>query len=344
VNVAPAGLDERELIDALAGSWGLDVEGADFVPKGFGSYHWVATGRDGTSWFLTVDDLDCTGWLGTNRESAFAGLRAAFDVAAALGEQAELEFVVAPIRTHDGDALCRISSQYTLGVFPTIEGTSGHWGDALSAADGNQLIRLLADLHRWTPTVSSRAPHYAVELSERAELEDALTALDQPWAGGPFSEPARAQLATKADAVFEWLASFDRLAAAVAASGADDVITHGEPHPGNLIRAGGRFHLIDWDTVGTAPPERDLWMLAEPTNERLGLYTDLTARVVDPAAISLYRQAWTLKDLAAYVALFRSRHERTEDTEKAWRGLSDTLGRGDEPLEQLVHGRPPWRR
>src|SRR4029077_13351490 len=69
------------------------------------------------------------------------------------------------------------------------------------------------------------------------------------------------------------------------------VITHGEPHPGNIIRvapnadadglaaaddaaagatggagpASGAIMLIDWDTVGLAPPERDLWMAAHQT-------------------------------------------------------------------------------
>jgi spectinomycin phosphotransferase len=40
------------------------------------------------------------------------------------------------------------------------------------------------------------------------------------------------------------------------------VVTHGEPHPGNILRAAGGLYLIDWDTVGLALPERDLWMVA----------------------------------------------------------------------------------
>ncbi|HXP18631.1 MAG TPA: phosphotransferase [Streptosporangiaceae bacterium] len=34
------------------------------------------------------------------------------------------------------------------------------------------------------------------------------------------------------------------------------VTTHGEPHSANIIRAGSGRLLIDWDTVGLAPPER----------------------------------------------------------------------------------------
>ncbi|WP_432843998.1 phosphotransferase family protein [Dactylosporangium sp. CA-092794] len=36
------------------------------------------------------------------------------------------------------------------------------------------------------------------------------------------------------------------------------VLTHGEPHPGNTMRTGGGWLLIDWDTALLAAPERDL--------------------------------------------------------------------------------------
>jgi spectinomycin phosphotransferase len=325
VNVPPEGLDEGELPGALAASWGLDVDTVRYLPEGFGSYHWRANTLDGAKYFLTVDDLDHKLWLGTNRESTFTGLTAAFDTAADLREHADLEFVVPPIRTRDGDTLVRISSQYSLAVFPYIDGRGGRWGEEVTAVDRTQLVRLLADLHQSTPTVVSTAPHYGVSLPERAELEAALRDVDRPWTGGPFSEPARQEVAKGAEAVSESLRSFDRLAEDVAKSEGDQVVTHGEPHPGNLIRAGGRFLLIDWDTVGVAPAERDLWMLDEPANENLQLYTDLTGRKVHEAAISLYRLSWTLKDLATYVVQFRSNHQRTEDTEKAWSGLTQCL-------------------
>jgi len=95
------------------------------------------------------------------------------------------------------------------------------------------------------------------QLHERASLDAALAELDRPWTGGPFSEPARHELAANAEVVTGWLASFDDLAAQVAKNGTGDVITHGEPHPGNFIRVADRFLLIDWDTVALAPPGRD---------------------------------------------------------------------------------------
>lgn len=92
------------------------------------------------------------------------------------------------------------------------------------------------------------------------------------------------------------------------------------------MRTESGWRLVDWDTCGLAPPERDLWMVDDATGRSLSLYTALTGHVVDDGAIELFRQAWDLKDLAAYVALFRSDHERTADTEKAWMGVTRDLG------------------
>ena len=78
----------------------LDVD-LDYAPVGAGSYHWVATDRNGVHLFVTVDDLDRKAWLGDRRDVAFDGLRAAFETAVAL-RQAGLGFVVAPAPREGG--------------------------------------------------------------------------------------------------------------------------------------------------------------------------------------------------------------------------------------------------
>ena len=130
-----------------------------------------------------------------------------------------------------------------------------------------------------------------MELSWRDDLEVALRELDRPWTGGPFAEPARELLAGAAGPARRGLDVLDRWARAPAPA-ENLVITHGEPHPGNIIRvaadgavgagpAGGAIMLIDWDTVALAPPERDLWMVATETGDELRRYTELTGRPVD---------------------------------------------------------------
>lgn len=83
--------------------------------------------------------------------------------------------------------------------------------------------------------------------------------------------------------------------------------------------------LIDWDTVGLAPPERDLWMVVSDTGAESRRYTHATGRPVGTAALALYRVRWALYDIAAFVQQFRTRHRRTADTERMWLSLKNTL-------------------
>ena len=322
----PAGLDATTVAEAAARWWGLRVRRLGYVALGAGSYHWQASTGDGGKYFLTVDDLRDKPWLGADPDPVFAGLRAAFGTALALRERARLPFVVAPLPALGGDTACRLTPLYSLAVFPFVLGRTGRWGDLLTVRDRDAIGELLARLHLATPALaSSHVPRRGLELHGRAVLETALAELGRPWPGGPFAEPARRELAAKADIVTGWLARFDDLAARMAASRGKVVVTHGEPHAGNIIRTGDGLALIDWDTVALGPPERDLWMLDDGSTGALDRYRQLTGLNVDSTAISFYRLAWTLADIAAYTGDLRSAHRRSPDTERALTALRLSL-------------------
>nr|BFE77338.1 hypothetical protein GCM10020092_106390 [Actinoplanes digitatis] len=104
------------------------------------------------------------------------------------------------------------------------------------------------------------------------------------------------------------LAEYDGLAAKAEATPERWVVTHGEPHPGNLMRTGSGLVLVDWETVRIAPPERDLWLVDDDQG--------------DPAAAALFRLRWTLADIAGYAAELRRPHEATEDVTASWTYLN----------------------
>jgi spectinomycin phosphotransferase len=320
----PAGLDEMDVGAALARSWALEVGHLEYIPKGFGSYHWQAA-TSAHRYFLTVDDLDSKPWLGGSRDTAFDALQAAYDATLALHEKGNLSFVVAPTPRLDGGTALRLSERYALTVFPFVSGESGLWGEAIGSSDRQRLLRQLGELHRSTPAVAFRAPRHSLVLPGRTGLESALDDLARPWTTGPLSEQARQTLAVNAQTAHGWLASFDHLAGLVAGTGGLSVVTHGEPHPGNLIRSHGGLLLVDWDTMGLAQPERDLWMLDDGTPDGWAPYTEVSGRAVDDTAIALFRLAWILSDIAAYAALFRSDHGSDEDTETSLRNLADAF-------------------
>jgi spectinomycin phosphotransferase len=102
-------------------------------------------------------------------------------------------------------------------------------------------------------------------------------------------------------------------------------MTHGEPHPGNVVRDGARCLLVDWDTAGLALPERDLWMVDSGSGRELALYEDACGRRADEDALALYRLLWQLDDISGFASQLRSAHDRTADTEQALANLSRAL-------------------
>ena len=316
----PEELETSALIAVLADDWGLAVEAVDYAAVGGGSYHWLVRDVEGTRSFVTADDLDQKPWLGKTRESAFDGLRRAFDTAVALRDSG-VGFVVAPIPTSQGETLRRIGSRYTIALFPFVDGNAGTYG-RYETAERIALLTMLADLHEATPVVASVARRIDLALPGRDKLEAALQELNQTWSGGPLSEPARQTLARHASDVAELLTLLDHLFADIATPSTNWVISHGEPHAGNVIRTGESYVLVDWDTVALAPRERDLWMLVEEPAEETTTYTDATGKQLDEVAVRFFRLTWALADIAAFTDLLRSPHDHSEDTEKAHEALT----------------------
>jgi spectinomycin phosphotransferase len=329
VRSPPDDLQVDVLARVVRREWRLVVGRLDYLPEGGGAYHWVAQATDGRRWFVTCDDLDTKAWLGTDRDAVFAGLLAAYGAAMDL-RTAGVNFVVAPAPTRSDEPAIRVDDGHGLAVFPYVAGDPGRWGQAMAPDDRLRLVRLLAELHRSERMVAPALPRRGLEVPGRQSLDAALQSLDRPWDGGPLSEAARRQLASHADDIAGWLASLDRFAAAVDSRGSEAVITHGEPHPGNLIRTRDGFALVDWDTVAAARPERDLWMLDDSTGEARAAYQHLSGRALDPLALAGYRLLWALTDVAAFTLRLRSPHQQNSDAEHALSALRSTLT-GKEP-------------
>ena len=303
----PAGVSDADIVAVLASGWGLRGLTLRYAPVGAGSYHWTA-GR----YFVTVDDLDAKPWLGSGRDEVLTGLRAAMDTARAL---ATLPFVVAPLN----GTVHPLGERYAVTVFPHVDGEPGEWGQPRTGSERTDVLGMLAALHN--APASKTVPSRPVALPGRAALE---AALDRPAFSGPYAAEVRALITESGPQIRGLLATFDRLVRATA--GLPTVITHGEPHPGNVIRTGTGPVLIDWDTVGLAPPERDLWFLASSDSAQPGDsardrdfsgYQAATGYRPSPEAIDLYRLRWQLDDICAYLTELRQALHPTEDTADA---------------------------
>jgi hypothetical protein len=131
---------------------------------------------------VTCDDLDTKPWLGSDRDSVFDGLRAAYGTAMDL-RTAGLSFVAAPIATVSGEPAERIDERHSVSVFAYIEGKPGQWGRPVAARVRGELVAMLALLHGATPGVRS-VVRRGLEVPGRDGLEEALNHLDRPWDSG----------------------------------------------------------------------------------------------------------------------------------------------------------------
>ncbi len=93
----PEDLDRAELKALLKRHWGLGGATLEYLPVGFGSHHWRAEDARGARRFVSVDDLEAGFQVGPDTDSAFAALDRAFRTAAALRDEAKLDFVAAPL-------------------------------------------------------------------------------------------------------------------------------------------------------------------------------------------------------------------------------------------------------
>ncbi|MER6912591.1 phosphotransferase [Streptomyces sp. NPDC000594] len=310
------GAPDDDAIRAALRAWDIDAR-PRHLPVGFGDHHWSATAADGTRWFVTVFDLTQKGHADPDPGTVREVVGRALETARLLRARAGLDFVVASLPDRDGAILRPLGERYAVAVFPWLDGIAGEYEREDDPAVRLRTVEMLAALHR--APVPAVAPVLPDGPARRAELHRAIADAARPWSGGPFAEPAREALADVR--LGEWLEEYDRRCRALRERGAAPVLTHGEPHPGNVLRQGDRSVLIDWDTVAVAFPERDLWHVAREPAE-FDRYTELTGRTPDAAALALYELRWDLEDLAAYLEWFRGPHTRSADTELAWEGFA----------------------
>jgi spectinomycin phosphotransferase len=329
VKTPPADLSDAQLRAALAGTWNLHASTLEYVPLGFGSHHWIIEVGNGRRWFVTVDDLSAAHLAG-NEMDAIDHLLVAFRTAAALRDIARLPFVVAPIAGHGNGVVLCIGGRYALSVFPFLEVAPTEYGEFRNAGDRDEALALIGQVHNATDCIPiDGLRQNTLDVPNESALLETLRSLDEPWRAGPFGEPARKLLVTKADDVRDRLRRLIALRGAVQADRSGWVVTHGETHASNIVRTrSGELVMVDWDTVALAPRERDMWNLVDERAPDWSPYAGVTGVTsLSTIAMDAYRNHWDLSEIAIYVEWCHSPHERTAEMEIAWEELQAYLAR-----------------
>lgn len=320
----PADLPEALLSEALSEGWGFRPASLSYQAVGFGSHHWLAARPGGLKLFATVDDLsEKLGGDADTTSAVFSRLGQAFESALSLRHDAGLDFVVAPLPSAGGRVLRRLTDRYSLVVHPYLaDCRSGQDGEFESSADRQAVLAMLVRLHS---AKAARPPAEDFVFGGRAALLEAMHSTGEPWRAGPYGSRARDLLAWHAAELGALLSAFDDLVARVRTKGDRMVITHGEPNAGNVLKTPAGFVFVDWESALLAPPERDLWALAESDPGVLDAYSAATGTAIDRDALALHRMLYDLDEIAGYIRWFRSTHDDTPDTAEGWQNLRHFL-------------------
>ena len=319
----PRGVSPQALAALLRERWGFPVTGLRYAPVGYGDYHWIADGRDGERWFVTVKDPDEYDHDPGGGAAIAADLVATMSAAARLAA-AGLEFVVAPLPTLGGTLVEGLAPHYCVTVFPHLDAEPSGWGDVYTPLDRAAVIDMLARLHR--EPAGQGLPVRAAAVPSREFLDGVAGGAALDWDDGPYAAAARDLAEGHRPALGRGLRRLDELVAALTADAAPLVITHGEPHPGNVLRAGPQHLLIDWDTAGLAWPERDLWSVTTAGTQDAARYEAATGHRPDPRAMEMYALLWALWDIGSFLSRFSGPHEESPDSVTAWEGLIECFG------------------
>jgi spectinomycin phosphotransferase len=297
----PPHVTDEDVLATVAEHWAGDVDRIGHLPVGFGAYHWRVSGPD-TILFVTLDQLG-------DRHTP-ESLEAAYAGAAALADSG-LEFVLAPLATHDGRRTVPFEGG-ALSVTPWRVGTTS--GErTMSAAVARSTRAALERLHATTPP--NGLPRWRPLVS--ADLADDLAKrTSNTWYSGPYGEEARAAIREHLDQIAEWTAAYHRLAATT--DPATWVPTHGEPHTGNQLVTPEGTLFIDWESLKLAPRERDLRTLDDAGYPQPDAEDDL---------VEMFDLEWRLDEISQYATWFEQWHTGTASDAIALGGLTGELTR-----------------
>src|SRR5579863_10261795 len=188
----PDGLRPELLETAIGLDWGLAVTRLDYRALGFGSHHWEIGVTGGGRWFATLDELLVKRLSRAEPlDSVFGRLRSSLAAAADL-RGAGLDFVHAPAPTLAGEPLVRLSEEFSLALYPFVEGRSYVWGEHFSPEHRRAMLDHVVAIHTAPALTRRHAVRDDLAVQHRAELDAVLDGWTPPAGSaphGPFEQP-----------------------------------------------------------------------------------------------------------------------------------------------------------
>jgi spectinomycin phosphotransferase len=310
----PARLPNERLASAVAAGYGLSVAALTYLPLGADSESAVYRLEADRSYFLKLRTRAGFSAKSLELPRYLHGLG--------------LPHVPAPLATNAGTAWVDLDD-YVLSLHPFIEGRTATEA-GLSPADWRGLGATVRQVH--TCVLPADLQKIVSDESYIPSRWEVLAALQPTLDAGGFADPVARELTrlwrARKGEIDLLLSRCEALGQRVRAAALPPVLCHADLHTWNvLVDDSGQFWIVDWDESVRAPKERDLMFVvggigaglvgAAETAAFLQGYGEST---IDPLALTYYRHAWAVQDLAAYA---EQACLRPELSEAARRGALD---------------------
>jgi spectinomycin phosphotransferase len=292
----PLKLADSTIIEALRAQYAMSIATLAFLPLGddSGSAAYRVQTVDGAAYFLKVR----TG----------AGFSLPSLVVPRYFHDRGVPHVIAPLPTIGGALWVGVNG-FALSLYPFLDGRMGadgglseqHWralGATLKQVHGDQL----------TPELGQIIPREAFIPSRRSVMTDLEAAVARQAFASPQERDLAAFWHARHDEIRRLVDRADALGGHLRQTSAPLVVCHADLHTWNvLVDTAGQLWLVDWDETILALKERDLMFvvggigsgLVSPRETACFLegYGDA---MIDPFALTYYRYAWAVQDMAAY--------------------------------------------
>jgi spectinomycin phosphotransferase len=289
-------LADEEILSVLRSIWGIDPGRLEFLPIGNDSRSWAyhTVTRQGDRFFVKLRHLPLENT--TVEVPYFLALQG-------------LNEVTAPIPGPEGQ-LWSAFGNFAVIVYPFIDGISG-MDRGLSPQEWERLGCLLRKIH---------AAQLPGELLSKVPQEtfvpfwlDTVRRVEQRIGSGLLDHPSQIQFATtwrKHTAEIKHVCGRAmQLGQQARAAKLKYVLCHADIHTANVMfDLNSNMHVVDWDGVIYAPPERDLMFMTNGIfpekrveNERF-FFKGYGEHAINLQALAYYRYEWCVQEIGDYGA------------------------------------------
>jgi spectinomycin phosphotransferase len=293
----PRDLTHDALAAAMRRGYEISVSAIEFLPGG----------EDTNAWVYRVDTEHASTKYVLKVRAPTESNEAASAVPRYLYESG-VPHVVAPLRSTT-QSLSVQEGRFTLTVYPFLEGSTGVEA-GLSEQHWRALGRLVKQLH--TSALPSELLQVLPAEAYTRSAVDVVRRVDGAVSGNSFPDPSAQEVAafwkSRRQDINTLVERTEELGPQVEQLSLPLVLCHADLHTWNVvIDRDGELWVVVWDEVIHAPKERDLMFfvdgigagLVEP-HETAWFFESYGDVTVDPLALSYYRYAWAVQDVAGY--------------------------------------------